>query len=108
MDERHPRGSKESADMVSVRKGTSRAFLSLNSVTRMCVSLLGVASLYAAWVPAASGQGSAPEIPDSSMPSRTPQNDLENPVKEPDAVPDKRRTLVGPQPVTSEQREEAE
>jgi hypothetical protein len=70
--------------------------------------LWGAVSLYTAGVPAALGQESSPEIPRSSGPPLAPQNRIENPATEPDAEPEKRRRLVGPQPVTPEQREEAE
>lgn len=71
---------------------------------------IGVMSLFAACVPAASGQEAPPEIPRSSGPLEGPdrQHGIEDSAKEPDAVTGRRRTLVGPQPVTPEQQEEAE
>ena len=67
-------------------------------------------SLVAACVPAALGQESPPEIPGSGGPFQMPprQDGIKDAPKEPDVVPGKRRTLIGPQPVTPEQREEAE
>jgi hypothetical protein len=64
-------------------------------------------------VATASGQESTPEIPGSSGPFQAPprQNGVKDAPKEPDepdVVPGKRRILIGPQPVTPEQREEAE
>jgi hypothetical protein len=69
-------------------------------------------SLFAACVPAASGQESPSET-GSGGPFEAPprQNGIKDAPKEPDkpdVVRDKRRRLVGPQPVTPEQREEAE
>lgn len=77
---------------------------------RTCGWLLGAVSLYAACVPTALGQESSPEIPGSGVPSPTPQNGIEDPAKESDAIPGKPPVLskLGPQPMTPEQREEAE
>ncbi len=111
MDDGRRRRSGEPADIVSVRKErTSRPSLLLFGVTRTCAWLLGTLSLYTAGIPAALGQESPPEIPRSSVPSRTSQNGIEDAAKEPDAAPGTQRVLpkLGPQQMTPEQREEAE
>jgi hypothetical protein len=79
-------------------------------VTSTCAWLLGAVSLYAAGVPAALGQESSSEIPRSSRSPLAPQNDIENPAKESDAVAGEPRILhrLGPQQMTPEQHEEAE
>ena len=77
-------------------------------VIRACAWLLGAVSLYTAGPPVALGQKSSPEIPRSSPPPLAPQNGIQDSAKEPEAEPEKRRRLVGPQPVIPEQREEAE
>ena len=67
-------------------------------------------TLFAAYAPTALGQEVGPEIPGSRARPQAPnpQHSVEDSAKEPDAATGRRRTLVGPQPVTPEQREEAE
>lgn len=77
-------------------------------VISTCARLLGAVSLYAAGAPVALGQEPSPEISRSSRPPLAPQNGNENPANEPHAESERHRRLIGPQPVTPEQREEAE
>ena len=67
-------------------------------------------ALLTAYPLAALGQESPPEPPVRSRPESAPQAEMDSPAEEPDVVPKKRRFLsrLGPQPVTPEQREEAE
>jgi hypothetical protein len=67
-------------------------------------------TLFAAYASTALGQEASPELPASSARPQAPnpQHSVEDSAKEPDAATGRRRTLVGPQPVTPEQREEAE
>ncbi len=56
------------------------------------------------------GQETLPETSPRSEPAAAPQAEMDEPAEEPDVAPEKRRFLsrLGPQPVTPEQREEAE
>ena len=81
---------------------------SRHGVISTCAWLLGAVSLYAGGAPVALGQEPSPEISRSSRPPLAPQNGNENPANEPHAESERRGRLIGPQPVTPEQREEAE
>ena len=67
-------------------------------------------ALHTAYPLAALGQETLPETPTGSRPESAPQAEMDSPAEEPDVAPEKRRLLkrLGPQPVTPEQREEAE
>jgi hypothetical protein len=77
-------------------------------VADVCAWLLWAASLCTAGVPIALGQEPSAQTPRSSGPPLAPQNGIEDPAKEPDVEPEKRRRLLGPQQMTPEQHEEAE
>jgi len=66
--------------------------------------------LFTACPLAALGQETLPEPPVRDRPESAPQVEMDSPAEEPDVVPEKRRLFkrLGPQPVTPEQREEAE
>jgi len=66
--------------------------------------------LFTACPLAALGQEALPETPVRSSPESSPQAEMDSPAEEPDVAPEKRRLFkrLGPQPVTPEQREEAE
>ena len=83
---------------------------SQGNLTRVCVWLLGALSLVMACPLAALGQETVPERSPRSEPSAAPQVEMDEPAEEPDVEPKKRRLFkrLGPQPVTPEQREEAE
>jgi hypothetical protein len=59
---------------------------------------------------AALGQETVPENSPKSEPATAPHVEMDEPAEEPEVAPEKRRLLkrIGPQPVTPEQREEAE
>ncbi len=81
-----------------------------DSLARVGIWLLGTTSLLAAYS-LALGQDSLPEPPAKSSPASATQVEKDDPTKESDTLTKKRRILgrlVGPQPVTPEQREEAE
>ena len=83
---------------------------SRDSLSWVCVWLLGAIFLFTTCPLAALGQESLPEPPVRSSPESAPQAEMDSPAEEPDVEPKKRRFLkrLGPQPVTPEQREEAE
>ena len=83
---------------------------SRGNLTRVCVWLLGAVSLITACPLVALGQETLPESPEGSESAAASQAEMDEPVEAPDAVPKKRRIFsrVGPQPMTPEQREEAE
>ena len=83
---------------------------SRGNLTRVCVWLLGAMFLFTTCPLAALGEESLPEPPVRSSPESAPQAEMDSPTEEPDIVPKKRRLFkrLGPQPVTPEQREEAE
>ena len=83
---------------------------SRGNLTRVCVWLLVAMFLFTACPLAALGQEALPERSPESEPSAAPQMEMDKPTEEPDVVPKKRRLFkrLGPQPVTPEQREEAE
>jgi len=83
---------------------------SRDSLAWVCVRLLGAMFLFTACPLAALGQESLPETPARSGPAAAMQTDMDEPAEEPEVVPEKRRFLrkLGPQPVTPEQRDEAE
>ena len=81
------------------------------SLVKECAWLLGTASLLAAYFPSALSQESLSEPSGKSRPASATQVQTDDPTKESDNVTKKRRSLgrlAGPQPVTPEQREEAE
>jgi len=80
------------------------------NLTRVCAWLLGAIFLLTSCPLTALGQEALPEPPVRSRPESAPQAEMDSPAEEPDVVPKKRRFLgrLGPQPVTPEQREEAE
>ena len=77
---------------------------------RGCAWLLGVLTLLTLCPLAALGQETGPERSPRSEPAAAPHVEMDEPAEEPEVAPEKRRFLkrVGPQPVTPEQREEAE
>lgn len=82
-----------------------------DSFARVCAWFLGTTSLLAAYSPVALGQELLSEPPAISRPASATQVEKDDPTKESNIVTKKRRSLgrlVGPQPVTPEQREEAE
>ena len=83
---------------------------SRGNLTRVCVWLLGATFLITACPLAALGQETLPESSPRSEPSAAPQVEMDEPSEEPDVEPKKRRLFkrLGPQPMTQEQREEAE
>jgi hypothetical protein len=83
---------------------------SRGNLTRVCAWLLGAVSLITACPLIALGQETLPEPPAESGPAAAPQVEMDEPAEAPDAAPEKRRLFkrLGPQPMTPEQREEAE
>ena len=83
---------------------------SRDSLAWVFVRLLWAMCLFTACPLAALGQESLPEPPVRSRPESAPQMEMDSPAEEPDVAPEKRRFLkrLRPQPVTPEQREEAE
>ena len=80
-------------------------------VSRGCTWLLGAMSLFTACPSAALGQESLPELPAMlSGPASVTQTEMDNPAEKSVILTEKRRFLgrLGTQPVTPEQREEAE
>lgn len=75
-----------------------------------CAWLLGALSLLTMCPVTALGQETLPERSPSSEPAAAPHVEVDAPAEEPEVAPEKRRILkrLGPQPVTPEQREEAE
>ena len=75
-----------------------------------CAWLLGVLSLFTLCPLAALGQETQPERSPKSEPAAAPHVEMDEPEEAPEVGPEKRRFLkrLGPQPVTPEQREEAE
>lgn len=83
---------------------------SRGNLTRVCVWILGAMFLFTTCPLAALGQEALPETPVKGSPESAPQAEMDEPVEAPDVEPEKRRLFkrLGPQPVTPEQREEAE
>lgn len=96
-------GISELRQLLKVR--TSRGNLKEGCVWLLLAMLLGAAS-----PPAALGQEPSSESPVTSSPESAPERDTNSPAEGSDGVEKKRRILprLGPQPVTPEQREEAE
>lgn len=105
---------KETVDIV--QKSDAREF-GLYHALRMRM-VRAMPALAGGWVlafvlvcpPAGQAQDSVPEPPVRSAPEAGPKVEMDEPAEEPDVVPPKRRLFkrLGPQPVTPEQREEAE
>jgi len=76
----------------------------------VCARLLGTLSLLTVCSATALGQETPPESSPKNESAAAPQVEVDEPVEEADVAPEKRRFLkrLGPQPVTPEQREEAE
>jgi hypothetical protein len=77
---------------------------------RVCVWFLGALSLLTLCPLIILGQEPLPEPQQRSDPEAAPQVEMEGPAEEPEVAPERRRFLkrLGPQPMTPEQREEAE